>query len=411
MTVQRLRILHLLGNGRLAAMPDGAPMSGVVRAVLELAKSQATRGHDVTVAGLADATWTGQWHGCSLVGLQPVRVAKVSVAGRVVDLSRHFAFVFFSWRHRFDVVHGHLHPFLRWVRGRIKVVHFHADPFFKGTTDLDVSWSRQDFCSAARHSDLGVSVSGFLGERVRTGFEGMEYPLYVVENGVDPEYFSLGSVSEMRDRARLSWNVSGDAVVCLFVGAITPEKGLRELARGFVRAAEAVSNLVLVIVGEGSLWGTNLGGLAQMSEYEGAIRSFLEPLVRSGRVFFIGKVAANEIPVALVGADFVVVPSVRTIVQESFGLVALEAMAVGRPVIVSQSGNLPYLVSDGEGEVVDELDDDALVACLVHAATDAQWRSEKGLQARVQARSRTWSKAAERLDGLYAIHLKKGRGR
>jgi glycosyltransferase involved in cell wall biosynthesis len=95
-----------------------------------------------------------------------------------------------------------------------------------------------------------------------------------------------------------------------------------------------------------------------------------------------------------------VVPS---LVQETFGLVALEALTAGRPTVVTSAGNLPDLVTDGDtGFVVPPGDAAALAAALDRLASDAQLRSRLGDAARRSAAAYSESAVMPQLERLYA---------
>lgn len=87
---------------------------------------------------------------------------------------------------------------------------------------------------------------------------------------------------------------------------------------------------------------------------------------------------------------------------ESFGMVALEAMACGTPVVASEVGGLAFLVQDGvTGYTVPFNDPVALADRLMALISDATLRQRMGKQAAVFAREYSWEKIAARIVELY----------
>ena len=139
------------------------------------------------------------------------------------------------------------------------------------------------------------------------------------------------------------------SLVC--VGRLVPIKGHDVLLRAFAVAQMALPGLDLRLAGSGAL--------------EPELRRRVAELGLEGAVHFLGRV--SPVQPLLESAGIVVVPSLG----EGFGMVALEAMERGRPVIASDVGGLPEIVVDGEtGLIVPNGDDAALAAAIVDLAQD-----------------------------------------
>ena len=113
----------------------------------------------------------------------------------------------------------------------------------------------------------------------------------------------------------------------VFVGRLVPEKGVSVLAHAFAQVLSSYPNAMLVIVGDGPDR-TSLEALAQQLQI-------------ARRVVFAG--AQNDVALFYLLADVVAIPSQ----SEPFGIVAVEAMAAGRPVVASNVGGLADTVVDG----------------------------------------------------------------
>ena len=177
------------------------------------------------------------------------------------------------------------------------------------------------------------------------------------------------------------------APVLLYVGRFTAVKRLPLLIAAHARANERLGTPApLVLVG------------GHPGEWEGE-----HPLAASARlgnqnVFLAGWRAHELLPQALNAADLLVLPSLG----EAFGLVLVEAMACGLPVVAYASHGPAAIVADGKtGWLVPPDGVDALADALVAAASDRDERRERGERAFVESRRYGWPVIARRLASLY----------
>ncbi|MDQ2783733.1 MAG: glycosyltransferase [Chloroflexota bacterium] len=208
----------------------------------------------------------------------------------------------------------------------------------------------------------------------------------VVPAGVDTTLFRPGDRAE----ARRFLDLPPDDPVILFVGRIDPIKGIDVLVDALCGLRSemwltAPPRLLLVGGGEGEPAFETL--IARASAH-----NLLD------RIDFVGSVPHTDLPRYYQAADVVAVPSF----YESFGLVAVEAMACGTPVIASRAGGLAFTVDDGQtGYLVPHNDPDALAARLYAVLTDAPLRARLGAQATVAAQRFAWPVVASRVVHVY----------
>jgi len=192
----------------------------------------------------------------------------------------------------------------------------------------------------------------------------------------------------------------------LFVGRIEPLKGLDVLieALGIMNKKDIFRDypFCLVIIG---------GEPGESSELESLemtrIKSLSEQYGLEDLVTFLGKQSQDSLPYYYSAAEAVVVPSQ----YESFGMVALEAMACGKPVVASQIGGLAYLVKDGvTGFSVPVDDPGELASRLTTIIQDSNLREQMGHQAFLAAQAYAWEKIASKLLLLYEDMLKNSTG-
>lgn len=137
---------------------------------------------------------------------------------------------------------------------------------------------------------------------------------------------------------------------------------------------------------------------------DGAARPDLERLVErlglSGSVTFPGFVAPEDVPALVDDASLVVVPSRW---DEPFGLVALEAALMARPVVATRAGGLVEVVAHAEtGMIVDKDDPDALAAAILDLLADPERADRMGLAARTRARECfSWDRCVGAYEDLY----------
>jgi D-inositol-3-phosphate glycosyltransferase len=210
----------------------------------------------------------------------------------------------------------------------------------------------------------------------------------VIPCGVDTELFSPLDSAEAKTALSL-----GPERFVLYVGRLTPIKGLETLLEAFrrVRAQVRFRDLRLLVVG------------GDVDEPENDHAAFLVERVRSlgltGAVRFAGAQPQERLRFYYAAALVTVMPSY----YESFGMVALEAMACGSPVIASRVGGLTTTVADGvTGLLVAEGDAAALAGRLALLLDDEDLRWRLGREAtRVAGRYR-WPCVAEAICRLYA---------
>ncbi len=213
----------------------------------------------------------------------------------------------------------------------------------------------------------------------------------IVPPGVDLERFRPIPQDEAKTRVGIP---CGDKNI-LYAGRIEPLKGVDTLLQAMAlikqRYPEVMENTCVAIIG-GDPWSDNPDGeMARLQELH-------DQLDIHDIVAFLGAKDQELLPNYYAAAEMVVMPSH----YESFGMVALEAMAMGRPVIVSEVGGLAFLVQDGEnGFHVPSRDPEALAERIYALLSDPNCREEMGRQARRDAQQYAWPKIAERIIRVY----------
>jgi D-inositol-3-phosphate glycosyltransferase len=215
----------------------------------------------------------------------------------------------------------------------------------------------------------------------------------VIPPGVDTSRF----YPIPQDEAKEFIGIAGAQDMILFVGRIEPLKGIDTLMQALVLLKEEGvfqrHPMCVAIIG-----GDPDASPDQMTQEMGHLQELREKLGIGEMVTFLGKRDQDTLQYYYAAAQVVVVPSH----YESFGLVALEAMACGTPVVASETGGLAYLVRDGEtGFHVPAADAPALGARLKDLIQDEVLRARLGRQAAEYARTYAWPLIADQIQAVY----------
>ena len=215
--------------------------------------------------------------------------------------------------------------------------------------------------------------------------------LVVIPPGVDTSHF----YPIPADEAKQYIGLTPDSRMVLFVGRIEPLKGVDTLiqAMSCLGVNEIHKPVHLAIIG-----GEPDVIPEKMSAEMARLQKLCDDLCMGGMVVFLGKRGQDTLPYYYSAAEVLVMPSL----YESFGMVALEAMACGTPVIASEVGGLGYLVQDGEtGYTIPDSDPEALCNKLSGLLGDAHLRETMGLRAAEYALDYAWSNIATQIVDVY----------
>ena len=290
-----------------------------------------------------------------------------------------------------DVVHAHSPPPLAShyagavasERGIPYVVTYHCDvelPSAFGSV-VESIYRRSLGADTLRNADQVIVTTRTYAATSRVIWR---YNPSVIPNAVDHRRFRP-DVDGSRVRSKL--RIPPDVPVVLLVGRIVPHKGVEH----FIEAARYVPDARFLIAGGGSS---------------------LEPMKRlaismgvAERVRFLGRVSDERLPEVYAACDVFALPSVSRL--EAFGIVALEAMSTGKPVIVADIPGVREMIEDGrDGLIADPMNPRDLAEKIRRLLSDPEARRTMGARGREKVlESFSIERVTDRIEAVYSAIL------
>jgi len=274
----------------------------------------------------------------------------------------------------FDIMHFHepLFPSLPWIvlpqSRSVNVATFHA--YYRRSIGY---WYWQPLCTwyyKMIHSKIAVSewAKGFVSRYFPGDYN-------IIPHGVDTERFSPEN-APIEDFCDGKLNI-------LFVSRLEKRKGITYLLKAYKRVKEEIPQSRIIIVGPGN-----------KDRYQELVNT-----INLKDVVFTGGVSHADLPRYYRTADIFCIPATG---QESFGIVLLEAMASGKPIVASNIPGFAGVLTHGaEGLLVTPRDDEALADALLSLLKDQDLRQQMGSNGRSKAERHSWESIARRTVDFY----------
>ena len=359
----------------LVSAYDYAHPGGVTEHVRHLAAGLKRRGHGTTIfAPCSDHDFAQHNPEFIRVG-RPVPIpahgslARITVSFHLTNRIKHY-----MREGGYDVVHFHepLMPVLSVTALR------YSDAFNVGTfhafarSNVGYYYGKPLLKRYVRRLNVRIAVSVAARDFVQRYFPG-DYR--IVPNGIDLARFDRATpLPELRD---------GRPTI-LFVGRLERRKGLGYLLRAFMQLKAEISDLRLVIVGDGPMrrWYASFATRHDMDD-----------------VIMAGYVAAADLPRYYASCDVFCAPNTG---DESFGIVLLEAMASGKPIVATDIDGFRTVVTPGrEGLLVERKNARGLAEALRTLLQDPALRQEMGRRGTETARRYDWERIVDELIAIY----------
>jgi len=252
-----------------------------------------------------------------------------------------------------------------------------------------------------------IGVSDYITEKIKYRFPLMEPYCHTVFNGVD--------LSRFRCKNHPGPTVTDNLKRILFVGRVSPEKGVHILIQAIHRVVNKKADVLLDIIGSnaqlpreyivGFKSNERVASLDVFykknttSHYRYILEKEIARLNISDKVNFVGHVPHSGISDWYRNSDLVVNPSF----SESFGMSLIEAMASGVPVIASRTGGMQEIIEDGKtGTLVEPGNVTQLADAILELLQNAEVRGSMGLESMKRAQTIfSWDKSVETLTSCY----------
>jgi len=249
-----------------------------------------------------------------------------------------------------------------------------------------------------RTADAIVAATAVDREQMIAYYDAPPERIHVIPPGVNLERFRPIPVLEARAHVGSPCQPCEEAHMLLYVGRMDPLKGVEDLLRALPYVVRDLPDdwpcrICLALIG-GDAESSDEALRREMARLE----RLKEELGLGDFAIFLGRRDQDELPYYYSAADVCIVPSH----YESFGLVALESLACGTPVVASRVGGLVTIIEDGlNGFLVPHGDPQALAYRILQLVEDCQLRRQMGLYGIETARAYAWPRIADRILALY----------
>ena len=211
-----------------------------------------------------------------------------------------------------------------------------------------------------------ITVSYYIKDRLESISDNKN--IFVLLNAIDDKLYDDNISHDLRKK----YNFDKKDIIIGYSGRITEEKGVLELIKS-IKKINTKKSIKLLIVG--SQWYGNLKNDLYMKK----IREEVSPL--KDKIFFTGYVNQNDMPNIYKTIDILAIPSMC---EEAFGCISIEGMAMGNPIVASESGELSRIIKKDFGYIVKKNDAfiDNFAVCLEKLINNDSLRKKYSLSAK-----------------------------
>lgn len=243
--------------------------------------------------------------------------------------------------------------------------------------------------SILTEADHVIAVGQELFATLETEFGVPQDKLSLINMGVNLDIFEPADKAEARSRC----GIPGGKTPLLFVGNIIEQKGLNELVEAFSLLRKNHPDFELYIIGSDKNQG-----------YVQKLKALISEKGLTGSIHFLGTKNQSQVALWMAAAEVFILPSHI----EGFGLVALEAMACGTPVVGTDTGGLKYLLKDGNGILVEVNNPLSLKNGIETVITSPEMKQNLIANGLEKARENDQNIMTNRVINLYQIQREKG---
>lgn len=282
-------------------------------------------------------------------------------------------------------------PLLHQIGTRPLVTHFHGpwalESGVEGAKSL-ASWVKKALEQATyRRSDRFIVLSKTFRDVLYQEYRVPPERIHVIPGGTDLERFAL-SISRDEARSQLGWSLNRPIIFC--VRRLAKRMGLENLVTAMETVRDRFPDVMLYIAGKGPL--------------APVLQRQIEERYLTRHVQLLGYVSDEELPVAYRAANFSVVPTVEL---EGFGLIVVESLAAGTPVLGTPVGGIPEILQPFCSDLVfagaspQELAQGIMDALAGERQLPSDWECQDYVQ-----KHYSWPAIADQIKSVYQAAMK-----
>ena len=211
-------------------------------------------------------------------------------------------------------------------------LHIHHDPL---NTNHEIFRNELLMCNKI------ISVSNYVNNGLLQCVAPKELRTGVLLNCTNTKMFNKNLYEKESIICKQKYGIKNNDIVIMFVGRPVPQKGVKELLLAFKKLVSSYNNIKLLIVGNSGF------GIETTTKYDEILLEIASQI--KDKVVFTGFIHNKQLPIIHSIADIAVVPSIY---DEPAGLVVIEALASGLPLIITDSGGMPEYINNECAKIV-----------------------------------------------------------
>jgi glycosyltransferase involved in cell wall biosynthesis len=277
-------------------------------------------------------------------------------------------------------------PLLNMLDSRPMVTHFHGPWALESDVEqskpLAIWLKKQLEKLVYRRSQKFIVLSRTFRDILHDEYQVPLHQIEIVPGGVDLEHFNLDIT--LRDaRHKISWNQERPTIFC--IRRLAKRMGLENLVTAMSQVRQHYPDIMLYIAGKGALAET--------------LQQQIEDLKLQENVSLLGYVADNDLPLCYRAANFSVIP---TLALEGFGLIAIESLAAGTPVLGTPIGGIPEILRPLSQDLVfADCSSPKLAQGIVEALNGQRKLPSSEACLKYVQKNYTWEKVARQINSVY----------
>ncbi|MFH1544802.1 MAG: glycosyltransferase family 4 protein [archaeon] len=290
---------------------------------------------------------------------------------------------------KYDLVHG-FHPLYFTVSSVFNECKKKGIPFVNTVFDLGIFSSgitrrlrfKTQLEGSLKKMAFGTTISKTTEKKLIEFLPETEPKIEFIPPGIDEKIFDPKKVNE--ERIMRKYGIKSNCKNLLFVGRVIPSKGMEYLLEALEAVIEKRNKINLHVVGEVD------------ANYKKKLEEKVNGSGLKGKVFFHSFTPIGDLPGVFKLSDLLVLPSFTE--GEGFGLVVLEALAMGTPVITTEIVGSSYLIKENPkyGIIVKEKNSDELSNAIIELI-----EKKKAVNSRKIIEDYSWGKVGRKMNEIY----------